>query len=823
MGFIAWYSRKRRDTVAGAGVYQWIAFLASLLSIFQGLSMIGFSSEWARFWYDMRIVCFAVIPVLWLVFVLYFVGKSEWISKVRIAVLFIIPVVTQVMLWTNDMHGLWVIHNVSFRSAGPFFIPVLESRVPGPWFVVHNIYTYGMMMVGFVILFVLSVRLQSLYRGQVVALGTGTLIMMIGALVPTLNLFPGMELNPLPQCFAIGSLVIAWGLYRHQFLVASPKYDDDKRIPGVIVMLFVIVTVGILSVGFLYYRQHQNQFRAEVGRTLSSIAELKVSELVQWRKERLADADSLHGNIAFANLMRRIISNPADGDAYRQMRTWLEKIRASYRYDHVVLLDVRGTARLSVPQSVEPLCANVRQQTAEIMRTGRITFLDFHQEAPGKPIHLAVVVPIVEQGHPMGLVALFIDPTAYLFPLLNRWPTPSRTAETLLVRRDGNDVLFLNELRFRKNTALSLRIPLVDERVPAVMAALGREGVVEGIDYRGVPVAAAIRAVPGSPWVMVARMDLAEVYAPLREWLWLMIVLVCAILAGAGSGVWLIWRRQSDRALKEKVETAELLRASENRYRRLFESAKDGILILDVVTGMIVDVNPYMIEMLGFSQEQFREKTIWDIGFLGDIIPNKEKFRELQEKGYVRYEGLPLETSDGRRIDVEFISNVYEIARGKVIQCNIRDISERIRMQRALLGVTSHQEALLSAIPDIVMEVDVNKVYTWSNGPGFEFFGDDVIGREAAYYFEGEQDTYRSVQPLFNGAEETIYLESWQRRRDGERRLLAWWCRVLKDEFGKVTGALSSARDVTESRQAEEAIRESEDKFRGIFDGSTVG
>jgi PAS domain S-box-containing protein len=122
----------------------------------------------------------------------------------------------------------------------------------------------------------------------------------------------------------------------------------------------------------------------------------------------------------------------------------------------------------------------------------------------------------------------------------------------------------------------------------------------------------------------------------------------------------------------------------------------------------------------------------------------------------------------------------------------------------------ARQEALLAAVPDIIMEVDNNKVYTWANQAGFEFFGEDVIGKEAAQYFEGEQDTYGVVKPLFEGNENVFYVESWQRRRDGQKRLLAWWCRVLKDDSGNVTGALSSARDITEIKKTEQELIEKE-------------
>jgi PAS domain S-box-containing protein len=131
------------------------------------------------------------------------------------------------------------------------------------------------------------------------------------------------------------------------------------------------------------------------------------------------------------------------------------------------------------------------------------------------------------------------------------------------------------------------------------------------------------------------------------------------------------------RDITDRKHAESVMHASETRYRRLFETAKDGILILDAKTGMIVDVNPFLIKLLGYSYDQFMGKAIWDIGFFRNIIENKDKFLQLQEKEYMRYEDLPLETASGKVIEVEFVSNVYEADNQKVIQCNIRDITER--------------------------------------------------------------------------------------------------------------------------------------------------
>ena len=150
---------------------------------------------------------------------------------------------------------------------------------------------------------------------------------------------------------------------------------------------------------------------------------------------------------------------------------------------------------------------------------------------------------------------------------------------------------------------------------------------------------------------------------------------------------------KEDNLAREKAK-AELVN-SEKRYRRLFESARDGILILDAQNGRIVDVNPFLVELLGYPREEFARKTIWEIGFLKDLVANKEAFLDLQLKGYARYEDLPLETAEGKILDVEFISNVYMVDERKVIQCNIREIGARKKTEALLASGALEKQELL--------------------------------------------------------------------------------------------------------------------------------
>jgi len=150
--------------------------------------------------------------------------------------------------------------------------------------------------------------------------------------------------------------------------------------------------------------------------------------------------------------------------------------------------------------------------------------------------------------------------------------------------------------------------------------------------------------------------------------------------------------------ITDRKQAETKLQASETRYRRLFETAQDGILILDADTGQINDVNPFLVDMLGYTPAEFLGKKLWEIGAFKDTEASKAAFAELQRKGYVRYEDLPLATRDRREIAVEFVSNVYPVNHHNVIQCNIRNITDRKQAEE-------ERERLIIALRDALSKV----------------------------------------------------------------------------------------------------------------------
>ncbi len=268
-----------------------------------------------------------------------------------------------------------------------------------------------------------------------------------------------------------------------------------------------------------------------------------------------------------------------------------------------------------------------------------------------------------------------------------------------------------------------------------------------------------------------------------------------------------IWRIVRQRRADEK------LLASESRYRRLFEAAKDGVLILDAETGMVVDVNPFLVKLLGYSHEEFLGRHVWDLGCLRHVVAGKEGFEDLRLHEYQRYEDMPLETSTGKEISVEFVSNVYLVDHTKVIQCNIRDITDRKQAQDALQKSKDLLQSVVENVPVRVFWKDRDLRYLGCN---IQFAGD--AGCSSPDKMTGKTDFemgWKDLAEVYQADDRAVMdtgvpkigFEEPQTTPDGDTIWLRTSKVPLRDDGNRVIGVLGIYEDITERKQAEQQLR----------------
>ena len=365
-------------------------------------------------------------------------------------------------------------------------------------------------------------------------------------------------------------------------MTPMPLPRVSRKTPWQLLLIFFILVIAICSVGLFYYESQKKGIRKDKQDELLAIADLKVGQIANWRKERLADAATIRGNFLLVPHMQRFLHNPEEAKGKEGILTWMESFKETHQYDDILLLDDEGTPLLSVANKGQVIGPDVRKLASEAIETGKIVFSDLYRSKVDGRIHLSIIVPILseDKDETLGFFLLRIDPYLFLYPLIEKWPTPSLTAETMLIRREGDEVIYLNDVRHLTGTALTLRLPISDPHLPAAMLVKGREGIVEGTDYRGTEVLAAIRSVPGSSWGIVSKVDKEELYAPIRERLWNVMLVIGLCLLSAGSGVLLIWRKRAEEEQKkyrEQLEATVKLRTEEleQANTQLKESYKD--------------------------------------------------------------------------------------------------------------------------------------------------------------------------------------------------------------------------------------------------------
>jgi len=272
----------------------------------------------------------------------------------------------------------------------------------------------------------------------------------------------------------------------------------------------------------------------------------------------------------------------------------------------------------------------------------------------------------------------------------------------------------------------------------------------------------------------------------------------------------LLHRKVEMRAEQAEKRGEQAIRASELRYRRLFETAQDGILILDADTGQVVDANPFMKHLLGYSQQEILGKKLWEIGTFKGEAASKITFAELQHTDRIRYEGLPLETKDGRRVEVEFISNAYLVDKMRLIQCNIRDITERKQAEKTSIRLA----AIVESSDDAIIGKDLAGLIQSWNAAAEKIFGysaGEMVGGRMTLQIPADQpdEENQMLEKVKEGGSVRNF-ETVRQSKDGRRIDVAVTVSPIKDSMGRIVGASEVVRDISDRRKLEAQFRQSQ-------------
>jgi PAS domain S-box-containing protein len=584
------------------------------------------------------------------------------------------------------------------------------------------------------------------------------------------------------------------------------RFDAGKSIfPALAVFLVVVVVAG--AWGGILFDRYEREAKVQATQDLAGTGRLRANQLSAFLKERKGDARIASG------LLRDGLAQSwwqgGDKKLPAMPRRTLDSMLAEYGYTGAMILDTRGNIRFSGGRSVGLSDAGKSMALRALGKASPVfSELYFADPAAPRKLVLDTFAPVMsaDGAKAVGILVLRGD-WDYLFSTFQPWPDQSRSAEYLLVRQDGAEVLFLNQLRYQEQAANRLRMPLTgDVRSPgwpAIRAVQGHYGAMESIDYRGKHVFSYSLPVPDTGWSMVVKEDVAEVLAGIRrvETAAIFSFLVLATLAFALWWWWLRSRRRAGQALRESRE----------RFEKAFQASPDSITLVTLEDGTFVEVNDSFERFTGYRAAEAMGRNARDLDLWMDPAQREFIFAELRAGRRVNGIEARIRRKDGEmRVGLRFATRV-EIGGVPHVLSIMRDITKTKLAEQALLRERDFAAGLIEAAPAIIVMLDLEGRIKHVN-PYFEKLAgyrlDEVRGKNWFETFLPERDRER-IRALFGTAAQGVPTRGNVNpivTRDGEEREIEWHDQVVRDEQGNIATLLAIGQDVTERRKMEQAL-----------------
>jgi PAS domain S-box-containing protein len=582
-------------------------------------------------------------------------------------------------------------------------------------------------------------------------------------------------------------------------------------------LFFPLATVTLLIVGVTagaLFNVFAQQREKEVVR-LQAIADLKSQQIADWLKERRSDAHLLQSATFLGEGYRRWAES-GDLKSRDQLFARLDAFRKNYTYRSVLLLNERGEPLWGSPQEADksaapPIDPSLRSAALQVAGTKRLVQLGPYRDVSGRlNLDFVSFLPALA-GQSSAIVVLRADPADYLFPTLKTWPVPSASGETLLFRRDGDQVLFFNELRHRAGTVAKLHLPLASENTLAARIARGDAqagALLEGIDDRDVPIMGVARTVPGTDWFIVAKLDRAEIFAQaFADSTWIALSGALAIFIAAMGTFFLGQHRRLLVTLREReaqaanLRMADALRESEARHRLILESAAEGFWILNAECETM-DVNAALCRMLGTTREEMLGRT--PCAFADD--ENAQIFREqmlgARSAAHRHYE-IELQHKEGRRVPAFFQATTHfkDDSGVDFSFAFITDLTERkaVDAQQRKLSMAVEQSPESIVITDLNARIEyVNAAFVRNTG----YSREEAIGQNPKFLHSGKTPK-AAYDALWRAMQQGLPWkgEFHNRRKDGSEFTEFCIITPIRQDGGRIAHYVAVKEDITEKKR----------------------
>ncbi|MBF0461401.1 MAG: PAS domain S-box protein [Magnetococcales bacterium] len=591
--------------------------------------------------------------------------------------------------------------------------------------------------------------------------------------------------------------------------------------------LFCSLMMLVPLVAYLIVQLNGPAIKKNAFDNLQAIATLKVSQIENWLAERQRDFDFLVDDEMFAAQVQRLLEQ-GDAGVQAVLAKKLSVFSHAPYYRAAHLLNAAGQGVLTVGTAIGLDDAVVQQLFHTASPDRGIIYSDLYRVAG--QAYIAFALPLWGTGapglpaRPWAMVVLQAPVEPFLYAKIQTWPTASPSGETLLVRRDHDQVLFLNELRHRHGTAFTLRIPLDAVDVPSAVAVRsGQAQRMEGVDYRQVRVFSITQPIAGTPWHLVAKIDRDEVMAPLDQlvyWVGLLTFMAMAVITTA---LGLLWRQMlHSQRMEWAAKAAARLQASENKFHHLLHSMQDAYVMVDL-SGRLIDFNPAYAAMLGYTEDELRGRTSETLtpstwyAIEAQIVAQQVLVcgqSPVYEKEYIRRDGtvFPVE------LRTFLLRNSSQ--QPEAMWAIVRDITERKQTESQLR--TAHQQTRLDLLlkksaveesPVGVTIVNADETIEYVNLATLHIHGydtaDELEGQKFSILWGDHTPAaiYRSFWATLQSGQ-TWTGELPNKRKDGSLVWVRKHLSPIRQEDGSIQHFLALQEDVTELRHYRDHMEE---------------